>query len=538
MVVVAAALGLRLAALARLPPGPFVDEAYTAYDALSLLRTGRDLWGEAWPLYFASWGGDAIEGTYRYLCVPFVAALGPTALAARLPAALAGTLTVWLTYLLGRRLLGAWPGVAAAALLAISPWHFQFSRIGFRGILVPAFAVAAAWCAAAASGIAAPGLPSPPARPRLWIAAAALLGCGLYTYSVAKVFFPLFGALLLAVFAAQARRRPAAAAALVVLAAALALPAARATFWGRGQVRFEAISTFRPAALEAGAERLRGRPGLAWLAGSRAAVGAWLVGDNYLSHFSPGFLLTRGDRNPRHAVSGVGQLQWVEAVLLGIGLVVALRRRSRVDAWLVGWLLIGPVGGSLTDDRVPNALRALAELPAPQLLAASGAAGAWGLARRLRPAARRAIALAAAAGLLAGSARHVTAYATRYAVESASAWNAGYPEGIVALDEAAPPGTRRIVARPEDWRVGRDALNPYFHSLILVYGKIEPRRFQAAGMGPWEVARIPEHGLLGGADVPAGAWMLLPADRARPGEVIRWIRGAGGEPLVAVLRGG
>ena len=83
------ALALRLVGLSHLPPGLFVDEAFTGYDALSLLHTGRDMWGEWLPLYFTSWGGDAVEGLYRYLCVPFLALLGPVPLAVRLPAALA-----------------------------------------------------------------------------------------------------------------------------------------------------------------------------------------------------------------------------------------------------------------------------------------------------------------------------------------------------------------------------------------------------------------------------------------------------------------
>ena len=536
--VVAAAFVLRLVSLARLPPGLFVDEAYTGYDALSVLHTGRDLWGRWFPLYFSSWGGDAVEGLYRYLCLPFLAILGPIPLAARLPAALAGGATVWMTYLLGRRLLGVWPGVVAAALLAVSPWHLHFSRIAFRGILLPAAAVGAAWLAAQAAGLMPPGEEDGPRRPRRWFACAAFLGVGLYTYSVAKLFVPVFCLLLAWLFRGEIRRRRAGAAMVLLLVAVLAVPAVRETVAGRGQVRFEQISALRPEVLDETADRLRREhPWLGRAAGSRLVAGLWVVAGNYASHFGPRFLLTDGDRNLRHSVPGVGQLLWIEGLLMGAGLLRAARRRSPVDLGMVGWLLVGPLADSFTTDRVPNALRALAMVPAPQLLAASGAAAIWAILRR-RPRPFVIVAFVAAGLALAGeSARYLASYAGPYAAESAPYWNAGYPEGIRSLVRESPAGATLMVARPEDWRVRRYGLNPYFHSLILFYGEIPPRQFQEDGMGRWSVTRIPERGLVRPAELPRGARMLVPAERVDPADVVRWIAGPDGRPILAVLAG-
>lgn len=530
--IVLAAAALRLWGLARLPPGPFVDEAYTAYDAFSILETGRDLWGNLLPVYFPSWGGDAVEGLYRYLCIPFVAALGPGALSARLPAALAGTLAVLFTYLLGRRLLGPWPGCAAALLLALSPWHVAFSRIGFRGILLPTLAAAAAWAAAAAAGMG-----EGERRPRRWVVAAVLLGLTIYTYSTAKLFVPLFLVLLVWVFRDEIRRRPAAAAGVLALVVLMAVPALLSTFGGRGQVRFERISVFRPDATESAAGTLsREHPWLGAAARSPVVATAWRLGANYLSHFGPGFLLLRGDANLRHSAPGLGQLLWLEAILLALGIGVALRRRSRIDLWLLGWLLLGPVADSLTTDRVPNALRALTMLPAVQLLAGSGVAAlmAWMAGRR------RSLALTVAAvgvillGLDEG--RFLRVYAGPYAAASAPYWNAGYPEAVRWMSEASPPGAALLVARPETWRVERYGLNPYYHALILLYAPIPPATFLERGLGRWQVLRIPEEGRVSARQVPEGAWLLLPGDRADPAAVRRWIAPPeGGEPLAVIV---
>ena len=87
------ALILRLWALGSMPPGLDTDEAAIGYNAYALLRTGRDEYGQPWPLLFESFG-EWKRPVYIYAAVPAVATLGLSPLAVRLPAALAGTLSV------------------------------------------------------------------------------------------------------------------------------------------------------------------------------------------------------------------------------------------------------------------------------------------------------------------------------------------------------------------------------------------------------------------------------------------------------------
>src|SRR6185437_8144167 len=69
---------------------------------------------------------------------------GPTPLAALLPSAVIGTLTVYVIYLLAREILrqGQWKGATTIALLAAllaatSRWHVSLSRSGMEVILLP-----------------------------------------------------------------------------------------------------------------------------------------------------------------------------------------------------------------------------------------------------------------------------------------------------------------------------------------------------------------------------------------------------------------
>src|SRR5581483_10550535 len=63
-----------------------------------------------------------------YVTALFMRVMGPTDMAALLPPILFGTATVAVTYALGNRLGGRFVGLAAAAVIAVLPFHVQMSR--------------------------------------------------------------------------------------------------------------------------------------------------------------------------------------------------------------------------------------------------------------------------------------------------------------------------------------------------------------------------------------------------------------------------
>ena len=148
--VIALAATLVLAALARLyrlaniPNGFSPDEASYGYNGYSFLLTGRDRFGNAFPL-FADNFGDLISTSYMWLTVPSIWLFGLDEFAVRLPAALAGIVTVFVLYKLGEAVVNRWVGLVAALLLAISPWHIQVSRYAERSQLLPLFFCLGLW---------------------------------------------------------------------------------------------------------------------------------------------------------------------------------------------------------------------------------------------------------------------------------------------------------------------------------------------------------------------------------------------------------
>ena len=94
---------LRLWNLSNVPPHLTPDEAALGYNAYSILKTGRDEYGQLFPIIFKSFG-DYKPGLYIYLTVPSVAIFGLNEFAVRFPGALAGIMAVWLIYLIVRLL--------------------------------------------------------------------------------------------------------------------------------------------------------------------------------------------------------------------------------------------------------------------------------------------------------------------------------------------------------------------------------------------------------------------------------------------------
>ncbi len=117
---------LRIYRLDDIPYGLVPDEAIRGYDAYSVWKTGADSYNKAWPLFVRGLD-DYTAALYIYLSAPFMGIFGLSALSTRLAAAMAGLLTVALSYQLARRPFGEVAGLSAAFLLAISPCPFIWS---------------------------------------------------------------------------------------------------------------------------------------------------------------------------------------------------------------------------------------------------------------------------------------------------------------------------------------------------------------------------------------------------------------------------
>lgn len=136
--VIAVGVWLRFDRLTTVPPSLSHDESAIAYNAYSILKTGKDEYGITFPILFRSFDDYKLPGMVYATVLP-VAIFGRSELAARLPSATFGILAVALMYFLASELLGnkQWVtfgkrrfdmAILPAFMLSVSPWHVNFSR--------------------------------------------------------------------------------------------------------------------------------------------------------------------------------------------------------------------------------------------------------------------------------------------------------------------------------------------------------------------------------------------------------------------------
>jgi len=419
ILIIALAAGLRFYRLGIWPPGPYRDEAYNGLDALGVLR------GEH-TLFFPANNGR--EPIYIYLVALSIALLGPTALALRLPSALAGALATLPVWLLGRAWFGRAAGLLAAALWAITFWPVHLGRIGLRvGLLAPALAMAF-WL-----GTRAYGEERVARRATLWLAAGLVYGFSFYTYLAAR-FTPLL-LLLFAVYLVATGRRArlwdggralwfVAGAALAVAPLGVLLLRDPALILGRaGQV-----SILSPAVSG-------GDPLGALLGNAGRALGLYLWrGDAILRHnalLSYDAVLKADNPIGRPAFD----LFMAVPFLAGLGWCV-WRWRRPAAAFLLLWQLV-MLGPTILAEDAPHFLRAAGILPGAVFFPAIGLALLWEWARLPIIPRRVAVVL-----LLAGSLWLTVRDYVRYAQQpdTAFVWEAAAAE-LAASARAAPAET-------------------------------------------------------------------------------------------------
>jgi 4-amino-4-deoxy-L-arabinose transferase-like glycosyltransferase len=121
---------LRVSHIESTPPGVYPDEAVNGLDAINAMH-GQWQW-----FYPANNGREGLFMNLIAICFKF---FGISVFALKLPSIIFGALAIWGVYLLGAELFrNRTVGLIGAFLIAVSFWGINFSRIGFRAIMVPA----------------------------------------------------------------------------------------------------------------------------------------------------------------------------------------------------------------------------------------------------------------------------------------------------------------------------------------------------------------------------------------------------------------
>lgn len=127
---------VRLYQLDTIPFGLNIDEASMGYNAYSLLQTGKDRYGESFPIIFRSFGSFQAP-LYTYFTVPVIFLFGANIFAVHLVSALSGFIVVCATFLIAYIGLkqNFNQAILATIVVAFTPWSILFTRFATEASL-------------------------------------------------------------------------------------------------------------------------------------------------------------------------------------------------------------------------------------------------------------------------------------------------------------------------------------------------------------------------------------------------------------------
>jgi 4-amino-4-deoxy-L-arabinose transferase-like glycosyltransferase len=341
---------LRLWNLGSIPSHLTPDEASLGYNAYSILKTGRDEYGEILPIIFKSFG-DYKPGLYVYLTVPSVFLFGLNEFAVRFPAALFGIVSVLLVYLIAGHLFNNRKlSLISAFIMAITPWSIYFSRGAWEVNVSLALTLAGIYFFFKSL-----------AKPKLLILSSIFFSLTLLTYQGAKLSTAIVVLILVLLYwrelLSSSRRK------LLVVSFAvgflISLPILISLFQGKtGRLTiFSIFANPRPRNylqifLNQGGEKVGDLSYYLFhsetLNFKRGIVGRWF------NHFSGRFLFFEGDwQNPRHTAPNQGVLILSDIVLLVMGMAALARARPKKAVIFIFLLLaLAPLPAILSRDQV------------------------------------------------------------------------------------------------------------------------------------------------------------------------------------------
>ena len=357
---------LRFYQIDKIPSGFYSDEALVGYEAFSILKTGKDQYGNIFPVTFKAFG-DYRPGLFIYSTVPFIWLFGLNEFGTRLPSVVFSTVTIFVIYIIAKLLFkNKKIALFSSLLFAISPWSIVFARMSHDTNLSTLVVSTAIYCLlkACISG-----------NKRLFLMACFLFALSLYVYYTTRVFVPLFFIFSAFYFRRYFHKKQIVLGMLV--AAVILLPLCRVlTNRETGWSRINAVNLWTDPGIKAKTESLVHEDVLMNQSYSKIFHNKFVgVGYAFLksftSHFTPEFLLYSGDPIKMYQIPDTGILLFIEPVLIITGVLILWKKEFQWNLLLLAWFLIGIFPDTLTR-LYPAAARIHLALPVVSMVAAVG----------------------------------------------------------------------------------------------------------------------------------------------------------------------
>ena len=404
----------RLYKIDSIPSSVYWDEASIGYNAYSVLTTGKDEWRETLPLHFRAFGEFKLP-IYIYSVAITESVFGLTSFAVRLPAVIFGLLSLIGLYLVVLKLTSQkLLSLLSSFLFSITPWFFIFSRTGYEATAGLAFFTWAVYFL----------LRSKETKLNL-IISTILFVASAYSYNSFRILTPLILAPALVYFLFKKAFIPVLVSSTILFVSL--------------------IPIYKLYKQDSGLSRLQ-------TVGSKTGLVT-----NYFKNFSPKYLFVIGDTNPRSQVPNTGQLYYIDALFLVLGIIYILKNYKqslplRGKYYLILVLLaFAPIPAAITKEN-PHALRSILMSP---ILSAISAFGIYYLIKRHKLFLRLVILI-----YLIFFANYFYKFQTNYNDLTKSAWQSEYKE---------------IFEKQKGGCVRDEYAQPYIFALY--YNKVDPNKF-------------------------------------------------------------
>lgn len=345
---------LRFYKLAQVPHGMTWDEAAIAYNGYAIFNTRRDEWLQRLPISFQSFG-DYKAPLAIYLNGFFTHFFGMNLWAVRLPFAIAGALSVLGIYFLANSLFQNFKlkthqtcgsglfALTAMAILALSPWHLHFSRVGFESGLALMFLI---WGVYLFNKFI---LLLEQNKKAIWqkIIILSLAGlnftASIYSYHSSKIAVPLILLTMLIFNFKKLKRKFNLILIPLVINLSALFPLLKDSFQGKGLTRAGTLIIFKEMPL----------PQLAVAFISQ-----------FFAHLSPKFLILGLTDNLRHGAGKWSVFLISSFVLLILAVYFAIRKQKvrKIFYFSLAWIIFSLIPAALSQP-TPHANRALLVLP-------------------------------------------------------------------------------------------------------------------------------------------------------------------------------
>ena len=451
---------LRFYNISSVPVSLYWDEVASAYNAYSIAQSGKDEYGTSYPLLFRSFE-DYKTPANIYLTSVIVKFLGLSEFTTRFTSALFGSLSVLISFFLVSELLKKQKfkdkKINIPTIALITSFLFE-ANVGLFFLL---------------TGILFLLRTINRVNYRDIIFSAIFLGISIYFYRSIQLFLPLFLLGFFIIFRKnildKSNLKIFLAGAMIF--SAIALPFVPSTISREGLTRQRQTNFVSNALDEVYKTSVKIHESKNRILGNiiynRRIVYARLFVQNYVSHFTPKFLVEEGDVNPRHRVKGMGVFYHFEIPFLIAGLIFLFKIDRKIRSLIILWILIAPLPAALAYP-TPHALRSLNMLPMLQLLTAMGVVYLYSLTS---PKLRRIFVVSLAIIITAFFIRYIYQYHFVFKYQKSAEWADGYKQ-LTQYVFRVEDKYDKVVISGHYWQ-------PYIY--FLFFKQYNPQLFQKYG---------------------------------------------------------